>query len=97
MSDLKLPSAWGKAITNMKAHATSSIVGEGQRHLHAAAEAAKAKVLARIDMSAEVAGLGLCPECKQPMVKSMANGHEVWACHSDRIAIPTPDPIEPAV
>jgi hypothetical protein len=46
-------------------------------------EAAAEKVEARINMSAEVAGAGLCPECQQPMERSHANLH--------RIAIPVPD------
>lgn len=54
-------------------------------------EKAGHKITARIDMSAEVAGAGLCPECRQPMDRSFANGIECWVCHSDRIAIPLPD------
>lgn len=61
----------------------------------AAQVSAKAKVTARIDMSAEVAGAGLCPDCRKPMDKSNANGIPVFVCHSDRIAIPIPDE-EPA-
>lgn len=52
---------------------------------------ASAKVVARIDMSAEVAGAGLCPECKKPMERSFANGIDCFVCHPDRIAIPTAD------
>lgn len=51
----------------------------------------KKEVSARIDMSAEVAGKGLCPECKKPMVPGIVNGHESLVCHEDRIAIPIPD------
>lgn len=52
------------------------------------------KVTARIDMSAEVAGAGLCPECRKPMAKAFANSIEVFVCHEDRIAIPVPDAVE---
>ena len=46
---------------------------------------------ARIDMSAEVAGKGLCPECKKPMQIVMAGDSKVWACLADRITLPVPD------
>ena len=49
------------------------------------------KVEAKIDMSAEVAGRGLCPDCRKPMVEAYAAGHKVWACAADRIALPFPD------
>jgi hypothetical protein len=52
---------------------------------------AKSEVTARIDMSAEVAGAGLCPECKEPMEHSHANGIPVLICREHRIAIPTAD------
>lgn len=55
---------------------------------------ASTKVTARIDMSAEVAGAGLCPECRRPMEEGYANGVLVKVCHADRIAIPMPDPVE---
>lgn len=54
-------------------------------------ETAKAEVTARIDMSAEVAGAGLCPECKTQMEASHANGIPVLICREHRIAIPMPD------
>jgi hypothetical protein len=49
------------------------------------------KVEARINMSADVAGAGLCPECRRPMERSHANGHPVMICETHRIAIPMPD------
>lgn len=55
------------------------------------------KVTARIDMSAEVAGAGLCPECRQPMTASHANGIPVLVCEEHRIALPVPDGQEPEV
>ncbi len=58
-----------------------------------ASPAEKTQVNARIDMSAEVAGQGLCPECRQPMGRVFANGFECYVCHPDRIAIPVPDVI----
>lgn len=55
------------------------------------AGAPKEKVTARIDMSAEVAGKGLCPECRGQMVSAYANGHKVLVCDEDRIVIPVVD------
>lgn len=52
---------------------------------------APTKTTARIDMSAEVAGAGLCPECRKPMEASHANDIPVLRCLNCRIAIPTPD------
>jgi hypothetical protein len=49
------------------------------------------KVESKIDMSADVAGMGKCPECKQQMEIVSSNGSKVWACAHDRISIPVPD------
>jgi len=49
------------------------------------------KVQARIDMSAEVAGRGLCPECKKPMTRTNSNGIPILSCDEHRIAVPVPD------
>jgi hypothetical protein len=57
----------------------------------------KTKTTARIDMSAEVAGKGLCPECHKPMSMSHANGYPVLVCDEHRIAIPVPDEEAPTV
>ena len=54
-------------------------------------QTASVAVKARIDMSAEVAGLGLCPECKKPMTKAFASGIPVHICQEHRIAIPVQD------
>jgi cytochrome c553 len=54
-------------------------------------QAAASKVQARIDMSADVAGAGLCPECHKPMERSHANGFPILTCDEHRIAIPIPD------
>lgn len=52
------------------------------------------EVTARIDMSVDVAGRGLCPACRQPMTSGFrANGHNVMVCMRDRIAIPMVDDI----
>jgi hypothetical protein len=61
--------------------------GAGEKKVEASAE----KVEARINMSAEVAGAGLCPECQKPMERSHANGIAVLTCDLHRIAIPMPD------
>lgn len=46
---------------------------------------------ARIDMGPEVAGKGLCPECKTPMVRGEVGGNPGLICVKDRIALPLPD------
>jgi len=79
---LKLPQAFLEA---------SATVSEVQAKVQPAAPKEEVKVHARIDMSAEVAGAGLCPECRQPMQQSIANGIPVLICLEHRIAIPTPD------
>ena len=77
---IKLPQAF------VNASATAS---EARSKVEAKAE--PKKVTARIDMSAEVAGAGLCPECKGTMQRSMANGIPVLICEQHRIAIPIAD------
>jgi hypothetical protein len=79
---LKLPQAFLEA---------SATVSEVQAKVEASKPKEEVKVHARIDMSAEVAGAGLCPECRQPMEPSLANGIPVLVCLEHRIAIPTPD------
>jgi len=76
---LKLPKAFIEAC---------STVSEKKIQVQATAPT---KTVARIDMSAEVAGAGLCPECRTPMEAASANGIPVLICKSHRIAIPTPD------
>lgn len=78
---MRMPQAY------MNASATKT---EAKRKLEAAQQS-KTQVKARIDMSAEVAGAGMCPECRTPMVKMMANGHPVLTCMNDRITIPIQD------
>lgn len=48
-------------------------------------------VKAKIDMSEEVAGAGLCPECRKPMGTTLVGGHEMLVCYTDRITLPKPD------
>lgn len=79
MSELKIPQAW--TASTKKVAAVTAASGK--------------KVTARIDMSAEVAGKGLCPDCRKPMSISHAAGHEVLACNPCRIVIPTKDADEP--
>jgi len=55
------------------------------------AQPTKAAVTARIDMSAEVAGSGLCPECKKPMITAMFGKTKMWSCPEHRISFPIPD------
>lgn len=66
----------------------SAFVQAGTKSL---VEAASDKVEARINMSAEIAGVGLCPECHKPMERSHANGIPVFTCDQHRIAIPIAD------
>lgn len=44
-----------------------------------------------LDMSAEVAGAGLCPECREPMVEALADNIPVLVCEPDNIALPLKD------
>lgn len=61
------------------------------------AQAKQNHVRARIDMSAEVAGAGLCPECRKPMEEKIVNGHPALVCMEDRITIPKKDEEVPNV
>ena len=56
-----------------------------------AASKSSKKVTARIDMSEDRAGKGLCPECGKPMTKVFANGILCSCCMKDRIVLPLPD------
>lgn len=51
----------------------------------------KTKVNARVDMSEEVAGAGLCPVTKKPMVRMFANGHPVLVSMDARVVLPVKD------
>jgi hypothetical protein len=105
MAELKVPQAWIDAGNRMNKKPTTKEEKEEENLEEAnqspmavpqawVASVKKNKVTARIDMSAEVAGAGLCPDCRKPMDRCFANGIECYVCHSDRIAIPVPDPVE---
>ena len=51
-------------------------------------EAKSTKLQARINMSEEIVGNGLCPECGQPMKPVIANGIDCLCCFADRIVLP---------
>lgn len=53
---------------------------------------APTKIEARIDMSAEVAGAGLCPDCQKPMIEMTAGPVETLTCMPCRISLPKADP-----
>lgn len=44
-----------------------------------------------MDMSEDVAGKGLCPVTKQPMVPMFANGHAVLVGMESKIVLPVKD------
>lgn len=50
------------------------------------------KVEARIDMSTQIAGAGLCPDCKSPMQPMVAANVDTLTCMDCRISLPTADP-----
>lgn len=96
---MKVPKEWtaaaeARAPTKAaNAVAASSDMAFGNTAKQRFAQAPQTTVTARIDMSAEVAGAGLCPECKQPMQRCTTNGIASYACHPDRIVIPVPDSV----
>lgn len=49
------------------------------------------EVQAGLDMSAEVAGSGFCPECRSKMTIAQVGGSPSWVCRADRISLPLPD------
>lgn len=75
----------------MKAVMPQSFLKAGVTRTEIKAGVDAAKIEARINMSADVAGAGLCPECRKPMERSNANGFPVLICEDHRIAIPVPD------
>jgi hypothetical protein len=80
---LKIPEAFKEApVTKTEAKAKSARAVESAT-----------PVKARVDMSAEVAGEGLCPDCRQPMKECFANSHPVLACPNCRIVIPVKDTV----
>lgn len=81
-----MPKAWITAGVKAATDAKPKIVSTAKNHV-----ISTSKIEARIDMSEGVAGAGLCPDCKRPMERAMANGIDTYVCHSDRISIPVPD------
>ena len=45
-----------------------------------------------LDMSDDVAGNGLCPDCKRPMEKVVVDEEVCWACLPCRVSLPMRDP-----
>jgi hypothetical protein len=101
-ASMKVPQAWqdagkkdsSRGNTRVMAMADETAFQVPQAYVQAGKKETT-KVTARIDMSAEVAGAGKCPECRKGMEISHANDIEVLVCHPCRIAIPTADkPVE---
>ena len=45
-----------------------------------------------LDMSDDVAGNGLCPDCKKPMEQVVIEDENCWTCLPCRVALPMRDP-----
>lgn len=75
-SKAKYPKAW------LSASSSKSEVKQEKKKLEARA---------KLDMSEQVIGNGLCPVSGKPMVKMIANGKEVWVSVGERIALPVKD------
>lgn len=73
----KMPKAWTNAGAKPAASTATSVRAT--------------KVEARIDMSQEVAGCGLCPDCKKPMVIMTTGPVETNTCMDCRISLPLAD------
>lgn len=48
-------------------------------------------VVAALDMSAETAGRGFCPECKTQMESLDIADQPMWVCSSCRVTLPKAD------
>ena len=87
---MKMPQSWTKIMAD-------AIEGKPEERLPKAKPVeAAASVEASLDMSAEVAGEGLCPECKKPMEDINIGDNQVKVCMADRITLPAKDPEAPA-
>jgi len=64
---------------------------EVKKDLKEAKVQASTEVEAKLNMSAEHAGSGNCPDCSQPMVIAMAGDAPSWGCKNCRISLPLPD------
>jgi hypothetical protein len=80
MSTLKVPGAWLSAKVSA-------------RTIEAASIAETSRIDAKISMSEEIAGKGLCPECKLPMIEAVAGNSLSWVCVADRISLPKPNAV----
>lgn len=77
---MKMPKGWTIASQqNIKSSASSMKL------------TAKKQIKARIDMSEDIAGKGLCPECGKPMTRVFANTIPCLCCFEDRIVLPIAD------
>ena len=54
-------------------------------------KASSTEVSAKLDMSAEVAGQGVCPDCKSPMERVFHGDVEVFTCAPCRVVLPIKD------
>lgn len=77
MSNLKLPSAWLN-----KPQTTTKLTKANTR---------PTQVKAKLDMSEDVAGQGLCPDCKKQMERIIVNDHPTMTCMNCRICMPIND------
>lgn len=64
---------------------------EVKQELKKAAVEASTEVDAKLNMSAEHAGSGNCPDCSKPMTIAMAGSAPSWGCAACRISLPLPD------
>lgn len=56
-----------------------------------APDSAKVAIEAKLDMSAEVAGEGICPACNSPMERVFLEKGEVYTCIPCRVVLPIKD------
>lgn len=73
-----MPKAWTQV------EAKKSITASNGKH----------KIGAKINMSAEHAGQGLCPDCGKPMNETYASDVPVISCFPCRISLPRKDSAE---
>lgn len=71
-----------------------SQVGSSKSAITAGNENGKHKIGAKINMSAEHAGQGLCPDCGKPMNETYASDIPVVSCFPCRISLPRKDSAE---
>lgn len=76
---MKMPKSWVATQQSTKSIASNAKLS------------AKKQIKARIDMSEDIAGKGLCPECGKPMTHVFANTIPCLCCFEDRIVLPIAD------